>query len=483
MLPVLAAFVLHPTLLIEGGTVYDGTGKPGVLADVRVSGDTVLQIGHLKPRPGETVIQAAGKAVCPGFIDAHSHADGGIFDDRDAETQIRQGITTAVVGEDGFSHFPLAEWWTKLGRQPASINFASFTGQGTIRQVVMGMATRKPTARELLKMKHLVAQDMANGALGLSTGLEYEPGRYANTDELVALSKVAAKRGGIYISHVRNEDNQAFQAFQELVQIGRRAKMPAEINHIKLCSARVWGRAPEVLRLMKANHVTADVYPYTYWHSTIRVIIPTEEFGNRALWEQGLKDVGGPGHVLLANYSPDPSWAGKTIQQLSDAKGIDPITLIQQIIENCYGKGKKGSEGVIVTAMSEEDVTTFVKSPDIMFCSDGGLHDTHPRGAGSFPRVLGVYVRDRHTLPLPEAIRKMTSLPAWRFGFRDRGTLAVGKKADIVIFDPATVADTATVEHPEAKPVGLETVLVNGTVVLDHGNPTHAHPGRALKRG
>ena len=387
-----------------------------------------------------------------------------------------------MVGEDGGSHLPLADWWSQLSKHPASLNFASFAGQGTIRQKVMGMANRKPTTAELTKMKHLVAQEMRMGALGLSTGLEYEPGRYANTDELVALAKVASKRGGLYISHVRNEDNQAFEAFRELAKISKEAKMPAEINHIKLCSARVWGRSHEVLKLMTAGHITADVYPYTYWHSTIRVIIPTEDFGNRALWEQGLKDVGGPEHVLLANYSVEPTWAGKTIKQISEEKGIDPITLIQQIIESCYGKGMSGREGVIVTAMSEEDVTNFVKSPSIMFCSDGGLHDTHPRGAGSFPRVLGVYVRERHALGLPEAIRKMTSMPAWRFGFKDRGVLKAGKKADIVLFDPATVADTATVEHPEGKPLGLTTVFVNGKIVLQGGNPTHVHSGMVLKR-
>lgn len=482
MLALYAAALIRPGIVIRGGTVYDGTGKPGFQADIRIVGDTIVKVGKVTVRPGDKVIEAKGLAVSPGFIDAHSHADGGIFEDPDAETQIRQGITTAMVGEDGGSHFPLSDFFGKLRQHPSSLNFGSFAGQGTIRQQVMGMANRKPTAAETKRMENLVAHEMRAGAMGLSTGLEYEPGRYANTDELIDLAKVAANRGGIYISHVRNEDNQAFEAFNELVKISKSAHMPAEINHIKLCSARVWGRAPEVLKLMADNNVTADVYPYTYWHSTIRVIIPTEDFGNWALWEQGLKDVGGPEHVLLANFSPDPTWAGKTIRQLAEAQGKDPITLIQEIIERCYGKGQKGSEGVIVTAMSEEDVTSFIKSPRVMFCSDGGLHDTHPRGAGSFPRVLGVYVRDRAELPLPEAIRKMTSLPAWRFGLRDRGRLAVGQKADVVLFDPATVADTATVEHPENKPLGLSTVLVNGQIVLEKGNPTHRHPGRPLPR-
>lgn len=445
-------------------------------------GDRIAQIGRVRPHRGDQVIDANGLTVAPGFIDAHSHADGGIFEDPDAETQIRQGITTAVVGEDGGSSLPLTDWIAKLRVKPASLNFASFAGEGSIRHAVMGDSERKPTAAQMAQMKALVAREMRAGALGLSTGLEYQPGRYASTQELIELAKVAARRGGIYISHVRNEDNQAMEAFAELVQIAKGARMPAEINHIKLCSARVWGRAGEVLSLMKRNGVTADVYPYTYWQSTIRVIIPTEEFGNRALWEQGLKDVGGAGHVYLSRFSPDPTWSGKTIEQLAKEQGKDPISLIQEIIERCYGKGNKGEEGVIVTAMSEEDVAAFIGSPSVMFCSDGGLHGTHPRGAGSFPRVLGEYVRNRHTLSLAEAVRKMTSLPAWRFGFKDRGLLKKGYKADVVLFDAAKVADTATVERPESKPLGLPTVLVNGEVVLDGGEPTHRHPGQFIRR-
>ncbi len=489
MLALLAATILLPTfqpplepvgIVIRGGNVDSGTGDGSKVEDIRILGDTIVQIGSITPHKGDRIIDASGLTVCPGFIDAHSHADGGIFDDPDAETQIRQGITTSVVGEDGSSSLPLKDWFGKLRKHPASLNFASFAGQGTIRAKVMANSQAQPTDAQLQQMKALVAQEMKAGARGLSTGLEYEPGRFALTDEIIELSKIASQSGGIYISHVRNEDNQAFEAFAELAQIAKGAKMDAEINHIKLCSSRVWGRAGEVIKMMEANNITADVYPYTYWHSTIRVIIPTQEYSNRALWEQGLKDVGGPEHVLLAAYSPDPSWKGKTIKQLSDSTGIDPITLIQKIIAECYGPGKKGQEGVIVTAMSEDDVTDFVKSDRIMFCSDGGLHDSHPRGAGSFPRVLGVYVRERQALSLTQAIRKMTSLPAWRFGLKDRGRLELGSKADIVLFDPATIADTATVEHPESKPIGLKTVLVNGQVVLEDGNPTHKHSGRPL---
>jgi len=488
---VCALLALAPApsgLVIRNGVVYDGTGSPGRREDIRIVGDTILDIGKITPQRGDRVIDAKGLAVSPGFIDAHSHADGGVFEDPDAETHIRQGITTSFVGEDGFSSYPLAKWFDKLRRQPVALNFGSFVGEGTIRQRVMGMADRKPTPAELNQMREMIDVEMRSGARGLSTGLEYEPNRYADTDEVATCALVAAKRHGIYISHVRNEDNHAFQSFHELVEIARRNHMPGEINHIKIASTRVWHRADDVKQLMddavkNGEDITADVYPYLFWQSTIRVVIMTEQFEDRAQWEQGIKDVGGPENIRLTSYSPDKSWAGKTLAEISTMTGKDPITIAQEIIAECYGPGKHGSESVVVTAMSEDDLKGFIANPRISFCSDGGLHGTHPRGAGSFPRVLGVYVRQQHVIPLQEAIRKMTSQPAKRFGLSDRGRIAPGMKADITIFDPDTVIDTATVEKPEAAPVGIPTVIVNGVPVMLDGKFTHAHPGRPLPMG
>jgi N-acyl-D-amino-acid deacylase len=472
--------------VIRGGTVYDGSGGKPFVADVRIEGDRIVAVGRVPVRVGDTVISAKGMAVSPGFIDAHSHADGGIFDDLNAETQVRQGITTSVVGEDGGSALPVDEFFGKLKATPAALNFASFVGHGTVRNAVMGDADRAPTADELQKMRDLVGQAMAQGALGLSTGLEYVPNRYAKTDEVVELAKVAARSGGIYISHIRNEDNHAMEAFRELITIAREAKIPAEINHIKLGSERVWGKAGEVGKLIadarkEGLDVTADVYPYTFWQSTIRVLIETEQFDDRKQWEKGLADVGGAGHVLLTAFEPDKSWAGKTLAQLSVEQKKDPVTLAQEIVART--KGMRGGEGVVVTAMSEKDLATFIANPLISFCSDGGLHGTHPRGAGSFPRVLGVYVRERHVIGLPEAIRKMTSFPASRFGFKDRGFLKPGMKADVVIFDPKTVKDRSTTKEPEAAPVGIPTVFVNGKAVLLRGQITGEHPGQVIRRG
>jgi N-acyl-D-amino-acid deacylase len=490
MLPLLLLCALQSPVgstatVIQGGLIYDGSGGRPFRADLRIEGDHIVEVGRVKIRVGDRLISAKGLAVAPGFIDAHSHADGDIFTDPEAETHIRQGITTSVVGEDGGSSVPVSSFFDHLKAAPAALNFASFVGHGSVRGDVMGTAERAPTPEELDKMRGLVEESMKEGALGLSTGLEYVPNRYAKTDEVIELSKVAARYGGIYISHMRNEDNHSMEAIRELIAIARGAKIPAEINHIKLGSERVWGRAGEVGGMMLAARkegldITADVYPYIFWQSTIRVIIETEQFDDRKQWDQGFKDIGGPGHVLLTAFSPDPSWAGHTLEELSKMTGKDAITLAQEIIKRT--EGREGQEGVVVTAMSEKDLETFIANPLISFCSDGGLHGTHPRGAGSFPRVLGRYVREKHVISLPEAIRKMTSLPAHRFGFSDRGQLKVGMKADVVLFDPKTVIDRATTKDPEAQPVGLFTVLVNGVPVLLEGKITGNHPGQVLTR-
>jgi len=487
MLAGLIAFtgLVAPGLVVQGGTVIDGSGGAPFKADVRIVGDTIQAVGRHLARPGDQVIDATGLCLSPGFIDCHSHADGGIDKDPDAETHIRQGITTSMVGEDGGSAKSIAGFFDQLRTTPSSMNFGSFAGEGTVREMVMGMQTRKPTADELHKMETWVDDQMKAGAMGLSTGLEYEPNRYADTDEVIDLAKVTARRHGIYISHVRNEDVNAFKSFTELIKIATDAHMPGEINHIKIASASVWHKAPEVIKMMneaaaKGVDITADVYPYLYWQSTIRVLITTEQWDDRKQWEEGLAQIGGPDHVRLTSFSPDPSWAGHTIKELADQQGKDPIALIQEVIDRCYLHGNHGEESVAVTAMSEDDLKTFIGCPKIMFCSDGPLHGSHPRCAGSFPRILAKYVREDHVITLPEAIRKMTSMAAWRFGLKDRGLLKRGYKADVVLFNPDTVQDTATIENPEAAPIGIPTVIVNGGIVQRDGIATHVHTGTPL---
>ncbi len=480
---------LAPTsLLISGGTLVDGSGARRRAADVRIEGDVIREIGRLKPRPGERVIAARGLIVAPGFIDTHSHADGGLLETPDAESQIRQGITTAIVGQDGFSHQPLAKFFEDVQAKHVTLNIASFVGHGMVRGAVLGQDYKRPaTLAEIEKMAALVEQEMRAGALGLSSGLEYDPGLYSTTEEVIACAKVAAAHDGLYISHVRDEENEALTSFRELIRIAEEAKLPAQISHIKLGSSNVWGKADETLRMMdeaqrRGLDITADVYPYTYWRSTITVITPTRDWNDRAAWQKGLDEIGGPGNVLLSTYTPDPAWAGKTLAQIAESTGKDAVSIIQEIVKNTRGEGATGREGVVVTAMQESDLRRFIAAPRVMFCTDGGLRGSHPRAAGTYPRLLGRYVRDWRVLTLEEAIRKMTSLPAWRMGFADRGVLRRGMKADVVIFDAGTVMDTATTSDPMARPVGISYVIVNGVPVLDAGEMTGQRPGMVLRR-
>ena len=475
-------------LLITGGMVIDGSGSKARRADVRVSGDRITQIGKLKPRAGERVIEAGGMIVAPGFIDTHSHVDGELMELPDAQSHIRQGITTSIVGQDGGSHLPLKDYFAQVEAKHVALNIASFAGHGTIRGEATGKDYKRPvTSAELDKMRTLMAQEMQAGALGLSSGLEYDPGFYSTTDELAALAQVAGKYGGLYISHVRDEGNQAVESFEELITIARRGGLPAQISHIKLDTSPAWGKSGDVLKRIDAANkegldISADVYPYLYWQSTITVLIPSRDWQNRDLWAKGLAEVGGADHVRLSTYTPDAMWQGKTVAEIAAMTGKDAITVIQEVVQKTHGEGATGQESVVVTAMTEEDLSRFVASPRIMFCTDGGLRPTHPRGAGSFPRILGVYVREKRLMTLEQAIHKMTALPAKRMSFADRGTLRPGMKADIVIFDPTTVKDTATVADPAAPPVGLPYVIVNGAVVLDNNKITGSRPGQVLRR-
>ncbi len=480
-------------VLIRNGTLVDGTGAKGRKADVYVVGDTIAAVGQNLATDADVILDARDRVVAPGFIDTHSHADGGLLESPDAETQIRQGITTAIVGQDGGSRFPLAEWLGQVESKRVALNVASFVGHGTVRGKVLGDDyKRKATADEVGRMRELVAAEMKAGAVGLSTGLEYEPGLYAGTGEIVALAQVAGAFRGIYISHVRDEEEDAIASFREVIRIAKEARLPAQISHIKLASSPVWGKAGEVFRLMDDARrdgldISADVYPYTYWQSGIIVLMPpeyamrgkgpTKNWDDKPGWEKALREIGGAKNILVTGYTPEPSWQGKTIDALAARAKKDPVTLIQEMV-----RATDGGVGVVVTAMRESDLKAFIAHPRVMFCTDGGLRGSHPRGAGSYPRILGRYVREEGVLPLEEAIRKMTALPAVRMGFGDRGTIAPGKKADIVIFDPRTVRDTATTRDPRAVPVGITEVLVNGTPVLQGGRLTGERPGQVLRR-
>jgi N-acyl-D-amino-acid deacylase len=490
---VLPLRLMAADLLLSHVMLYDGSGGAPHAADVRVRGSRIVAVApHLLPVPGEVVRDEHGLALAPGFIDMHSHGDRGLLEDLDAATITRQGVTTIFVGQDGESHYPLKDYYARLAATPAALNVASMVGHATLREEVMGTDLyRAATDAEVARMRTLLASELQAGAFGLSTGLEYEQAHFATTQEVIDLSRVAATSGGFYISHVRDEANHVFDSFDEILRIGREAHIPVEITHIKLGATGVWhqaaARMPQYFATARREHIdlTADVYPYTYWHSTIRVIVPDRDFFNTAKVTAAIADNGGAQAIRVVRYAPEPNLAGKTLAEIAARWQVTPAEAFMSIIRATAAEIEPGAqemEEIIATSMSEDDVRWFIAQPAIMFCSDGELHGAHPRGAGTFPRILGHYVREEHVLTLEAAIRKMTALPAQRLGLPDRGRIAAGYVADLVVFDPATVIDRATIEHPEAPPAGIRDVMVSGSWVIDDGRVTGGHPGRVLRR-
>ena len=478
-----AAQAAAPSVLIRGGRVVDGTGAPAREADVRVSGATIEAVApNLALRPGERIVDASGRIVAPGFIDPHSHSDRGLRQSPGAENVLMQGITTIVVGQDGGGELPVSATLEAIARAKPAINVATLAGHGTLRELVLGADfKRAATPAEIGTMAALLDRALTDGALGLSSGLEYDPGFYATPEELQALATVVARHGGFYASHVRDEENKVFEAWREAIDVGRAAHIPVLISHIKLGVKPVWGRAAEAMRLLETSaaggvRVMADWYPYTYWQSSMYVLIDDRDFENRVKWQAGLDEIGGAGNVLVTRYEPDPSLNGKTVAEIAAAWRTDVVTTIVEMI-----RAAGPNIGIIGASMDEGDLDVFVSHPQVIIGSDGGP-GAHPRGYGAFPRVLARYVRERRRLALEEAIAKMTGRTAAFLGFGDRGVLAPGKKADIVVFDPATIADRGTPKQPAQSPLGLDAVVVNGQVAVEHGAATGARAGEVLRR-
>ena len=471
-------------IAIAGGTLMDGSGRaPLNDAVVIIKGDSIAAVGRrgqIKIPPDARVIDASGLVISPGFIDTHNHSDRGLSEDPSAATQVSQGITTVAVGQDGGSEFPIGDYLKQLDRHPVALNVLSFVGHATLRSKVMGENTnRHTTPAEIDQLKHLVEQGMRDGAFGLSTGLEYEVGKPATTEEVIALAGVAGRFGGIYISHMRDEADNTFTALAELIRIGREAHLPAQVSHIKLGSVAVWGRAGEAVALINAarkrgQDVTADCYPYEAWNSTIRVLIPSGRHDDAVDVARGLADVGGAGNITIVSCRAHPDYEFKTLAEIARQQNLIPVEMYMRIVRD-------GGASIICHSMKDEDIRAFYQQPWAMVSSDGGIGSRHPRGAGTFPRVLGQFVRERHWLALPEAVRKMTSLPAWRLGLKDRGMIKAGAKADIVLFDPSTINDRSTFQQPQLISTGINRVFVNGVEVWRDGKVTGDRPGRPLR--
>ncbi|MGD0922619.1 MAG: D-aminoacylase [Terriglobia bacterium] len=526
-------------LLIVGGHILDGSGSPWFEGSVAVKDGKIVDVGRLPKASARRVIDATGLVVAPGFIDLHSHSDYTLLVDGSAQSKIRQGVTTEIIGESSSAGpvlgpdaaefdktlqplglqrdwTTLGEYFSRLERQGISVNIASHVGSGQVRGCVLGNVNRAPTAEELEKMKGLVEQAMRDGAIGLSSGLIYPPNMFAKTEELIELAKVAAAYGGIYATHIRGEGAHGIQAIDEAITISEKAKLPAHILHFKIDGRANWGRMVEQVKHIQAARdrgvdITVDQYPYIAAMTGLEMCLPPKFLeGTSAQVVERLKDpkaraeirraiatglpgwednevrsVGGWHGVLVASLQKpeNKKYEGKRMDEVARLMGKDPLDTLCDLLIS-----EGGSADAIYFSMSEQDVRLAMRQPWVGVGSDGTAVSTdmrfagkpHPRFYGSFPRVLGYYVREQKVLTLADAVRKMSSFSAQITGLTDRGLLRPGMAADITVFDPKTVADKATFENPLQYAAGIPFVIVNGVVVIDNGQHTGAKPGRVL---
>jgi N-acyl-D-amino-acid deacylase len=404
---------------------------------------------------------------------------------------VSQGITTVVVGQDGGSELPLAAFFDKLEAAPVAINLASYVGHNTLRSKVLGKDYRhKATPEEVAAMAEILRQELASGALGLSSGLEYEPGIYSDPSEVLALAQIAADAGGRYISHVRSEDRWFEQALDEIIEIGRVTGMPVQVSHIKLAMKRLWGKAPIIIDKLDAARaegirITADIYPYEYWQSNLMVLLPERDYTDLDAIQEALDEIAPPDGIWLTQFDPEPALVGETLTQIAAQRGVDAATAFMQLAEaseTLEEKTGEGADAIIGTSMRPDDIRELLSWPETNVCTDGAFVDLHPRARGAFTRILGRYVRDEGVLSLEAAVHKMTGLAAEHMGFANRGAIRAGAKADLVLFDPDTVIDRATPAAPELLSEGIVAVWVAGQRVFADGEATGAHPGEIIRR-
>lgn len=539
--PVLKAQTEDYDLVITNGRIVDGTGNPWFYGDVAIRGDRIVKVGRIVPAPTKQTIDARGLIVAPGFIDMLGQSEQNLLIDPRAESKVFQGITTEVTGEGGsaaplndyilkeldpfLKHFKLTADWRTLGeyfarleRSRSAINLATYVGATQVRQYVLHDENRPPTTAELDQMRALVSKAMEDGAVGISTSLVYAPAFYAKTEELIELAKVASRYGGVYASHMRNESNSIMPAIDEAIRIGREANIPVEIFHLKMAGKQNWGKMREVIAKIedaRANglDITADQYPYVAGATSLGASVPpwaheggTAKFVERLKdpatraklkqemrapsdkWENFYLGAGGGEGVLIASVLNRDlaKYEGKRINEIARMMGHrDELDALFDLLI-----ADDAQTGMIIFLMSEADVKLALKQPWVSIGIDHGEvalsgplaeGNAHPRGYGSFPRILGRYVRDEHVLTLEEAIRKMTSLAANRVHLQDRGIIKPGFFADVVVFDPRTIHDVATFEDPNRLSVGMRFVLVNGEPVVLEGKQTTALPGRPLR--
>ena len=495
-------------VILLNGKIIDGSGTEPYTGSVGIKNDKIVAIGNLQGKARQ-VINATGLVISPGFIDMHTHAVRGIFDVPTAEAFLFQGVTTLTDGNDGTSPLPIGEHYKKISSTKISPNWAVFVGQGTVRRQVMGLENRAPTNQELEQMVSIVDQAMKEGALGLSSGLFYVPGSFSTKNEVVELAKVASKYGGIYISHMRDEAALIIESVNETIDIGKLAKLPAVITHHKVIGKSNWGLSKETLKLVdnavnEGFDVYLDQYPYTASQTSLRALIPQwaqaggremllqrienpeirakikEEIVERILFDRGGGD---PKNVVISEAKWDTSLEGKNLAEITISYGLEPSA--ENAAETVFKIYKQGNARAVFHAISDEDVKNIMQHPRASIASDGpmmvfGVGKPHPRSYGTYPRVLGKYVREQNIISLPEAIRKMTSLPAKVLSIEERGLIKEGYFADIVVFNEKTISDNATFQNPHQYSNGVEYVLINGVIVIKDGKHTGAKPGKVL---
>ncbi len=477
--------------LIVNARIYDGSGGDAVTGAVRFDGDHIIDVGDLEAQPGETIVDAKGLALAPGFIDTHSHHDEELDQFRHMPGVLSQGITTIVRGMDGSSgnSGSVTEFNEMFAAAPAAVNIASFAAHNSIRQAILGDDNqRHATDEEIEMMSAFVDADMQAGALGLSTGLEYEPGIFSATEEIIALARVAAAHGGRYSSHLRDEDDRFHEAVEELLTIGLEADIPVHISHIKLADRLSWGTTDIVITALNAARsngieVTADIYPYERWASNLAVLFPERDYSSRETAEYTFERTAAAEDILLISYPANPAFEGMTIAEVAGITERDEITTLLELSQAADDHRRETGEdtGIIAKSMNNDDIAAFMQWPYMNICSDG-WHGGHPRGYGSFPRVLGLFTREFGALTLPEAIYKMTGRAADSMGFAKRGRIEAGHYADLVLFDPDTAIDHATMKDPTAVSTGIKKVWVNGALAFDLGEPTGSFAGRIVGR-
>ena len=472
-------------IILRDGLVIDGTGSLGYNADVGILDGKIKTIGIVSGK-AKKELSVKGEIVAPGFIDTHSHHDQGMFKNTDMAGALTQGITTVFIGQDGSSQHPISDLTDQLENTPVAINIGSYSGHNTLRGIVMGSDFRREaTSKEIQKMDDLLVSDLEQGVWGLSSGLEYDPGIYSNTDEMVSLAKTASRYGARYISHIRSEDRYFWDAVEEIIRIGKEADIPVQISHIKLAMGSLLGKTERLLtRLDQARNngidISADIYPYMYWQSTMQVLFPERDFSNKAAADFALSEITTPDGVIISEYTPNPKYEGIRLNEIAKIRVQDPSNTLMDMIAATLEKDH--SESIIARSMREEDIIELLNWKHTNLCTDGGSTGGHPRGYGSYPKVLGQYVRQNKYLTIEQAVNKMTGVPATNMGLKERGVMAPGMVADMVVFNPITVLDKATFKRPKLVSEGIIHVLVNGKFVLENKMVTRNRSGIFLHR-